>query len=179
MRHITITLSLGALVAAGAVDDPTQQPDRTKRLVVGEEQLTAEVSAAKPARADAAKSFMIGEADLKEFTLFDADTVLAEPLGSPLYDPGGEDRLDADWMVALGGGLSGVPLDMQPIAKGRVEDPLKRAIEPLALPAPDQPVRAGLVNWHADLPAARAAARASGKPILLFQLLGRLDEAFC
>ena len=40
-------------------------------------------------------------------------------------------------------------------------------------------VEPGLVRWHADFAAARAAATRSGKPVLLFQLLGRLDEEFC
>ena len=37
----------------------------------------------------------------------------------------------------------------------------------------------GAVTWHADFEAARAAAAQSGKPILLFQLLGELDDPFC
>lgn len=41
------------------------------------------------------------------------------------------------------------------------------------------PVGTGLVRWHASPAAARAAAARSGKPVLLFQLLGRLDEEFC
>ena len=36
----------------------------------------------------------------------------------------------------------------------------------------------GLVRWHPDLPAARAAADATGKPVLLFQMIGRLDQRF-
>ena len=40
-------------------------------------------------------------------------------------------------------------------------------------------VTPGLLDWHADLTAARSAARESGRPVLLFQLLGRLDEEFC
>ncbi|MBK8099982.1 MAG: hypothetical protein IPK26_23000 [Planctomycetes bacterium] len=40
-------------------------------------------------------------------------------------------------------------------------------------------VEPGLVRWHGDFAAARAAATRSGKPVLLFQLLGRLDEEFC
>ncbi|MCG3135423.1 MAG: hypothetical protein HMLKMBBP_03074 [Planctomycetes bacterium] len=37
----------------------------------------------------------------------------------------------------------------------------------------------GLVRWHADAPAALAAAKLSGKPVLVFQILGRLDDEFC
>lgn len=58
---------------------------------------------------------------------------------------------------------------------------------PTTRPAPATPVAeaaphtvpAGLVRWHADFAAARAAACTSGRPVLLFHLLGRLDEEFC
>jgi hypothetical protein len=40
-------------------------------------------------------------------------------------------------------------------------------------------VEPGKVNWHADFATARAASAKSGKPVLLFQMLGRLDEQFC
>lgn len=40
-------------------------------------------------------------------------------------------------------------------------------------------VAPGRINWHKEFSAARAAARKSGKPILLFQMLGNLDERFC
>ena len=42
-----------------------------------------------------------------------------------------------------------------------------------------QPVSPGLVPWHVDREAALAAAKESGRPILLFQMFGRLDERFC
>lgn len=35
------------------------------------------------------------------------------------------------------------------------------------------------IRWHASPEAARVAARASGKPVLVFQLLGKLDDALC
>lgn len=37
----------------------------------------------------------------------------------------------------------------------------------------------GQVNWHPHLSAARSAAERSGKPVLVFLLLGRLDDRFC
>jgi len=40
-------------------------------------------------------------------------------------------------------------------------------------------VAPGLVHWHADRAAALAAAKESGRPVLIFQMLGRLDERFC
>lgn len=39
-------------------------------------------------------------------------------------------------------------------------------------------VAPGLVRWHTDFDQARAAADASGKPVLLFQMIGRLDQRF-
>ncbi|HAY80143.1 MAG: hypothetical protein QF918_10240 [Pirellulaceae bacterium] len=39
-------------------------------------------------------------------------------------------------------------------------------------------VAPGKVKWHADRDQAQAAARRSGKPVMLFQLLGQLDEHF-
>ena len=58
------------------------------------------------------------------------------------------------------------------------EQPLERAL-PAAAPFAPRTVSPGLVPWHADFAAACAAAQRSGKPVLLFQLLGRLDEEFC
>jgi hypothetical protein len=41
------------------------------------------------------------------------------------------------------------------------------------------PLRPGRVRWHEDFAAACAAGRASGKPVLLFHMMGRLDQKFC
>lgn len=40
-------------------------------------------------------------------------------------------------------------------------------------------VRPGKVTWHHSLREALQASRASGKPVLLFHLMGNLDEEFC
>lgn len=37
----------------------------------------------------------------------------------------------------------------------------------------------GKVRWHRDFAAACAAAGKSRKPVLLFQLMGKLDDRFC
>lgn len=37
----------------------------------------------------------------------------------------------------------------------------------------------GKVKWHATLEQALAASRKSFKPVMLFQMLGRLDDRFC
>lgn len=40
-------------------------------------------------------------------------------------------------------------------------------------------VTPGLVQWKNDFEDACLASKRSGKPVLLFQVLGRLDERFC
>ena len=40
-------------------------------------------------------------------------------------------------------------------------------------------VEPGKVKWHADFATARAASAKSGKPVLLFQMMGKLDDQFC
>ena len=37
----------------------------------------------------------------------------------------------------------------------------------------------GLVHWHATFADACAASRKSHKPVLLFQMMGKLDDQFC
>jgi hypothetical protein len=73
-------------------------------------------------------------------------------------------------------------------------DRTKKVIElrPQALlagsaPAPGAPAPAfnnpkvapGKVRWHADQDTAVKAAARSGKPVLLFLMMGRLDQRFC
>ena len=48
-----------------------------------------------------------------------------------------------------------------------------------AATAVNPPAAPGLVRWHESVDAARGAATASGKPVLVFQLLGRLDDELC
>ena len=40
-------------------------------------------------------------------------------------------------------------------------------------------VAPGNVHWHATLAAACRAAGKSGKPVLLFHMMGKLDDLFC
>ena len=65
--------------------------------------------------------------------------------------------------------------------KRLVEFPLERYLPGgAAAQVPDrEAVKPGLVRWHADFATACAAAESSYKPVLLFQLLGKLDDEFC
>lgn len=72
-----------------------------------------------------------------------------------------------------------------PRPKGRIEQPVKDVVAQAA-PAPavattaDNPtVETGLVKWHKTVEDAQAAAKKSGKPVLLFQMMGYLDKKFC
>ena len=40
-------------------------------------------------------------------------------------------------------------------------------------------VKPGLVKWHPSFTDACAASKKSGKPVLLFQMMGKLDDQFC
>lgn len=69
--------------------------------------------------------------------------------------------------------------------KKRIERDVKNLIAETA-PAPrpavidaDNPwVEPGKVKWHKSFADARDAALNSGKPVLLFQMMGRLDQQF-
>ena len=63
-----------------------------------------------------------------------------------------------------------------------------QASRPVAAPPPSAPmtsqptnpvVAPGKVQWHATTKAAFAAAKASGKPVLVFHMMGQLDHQFC
>jgi hypothetical protein len=89
------------------------------------------------------------------------------------------------------------PLAQQAVAVTKVANPaaLPRdysktaVIEPSALnlvakgsansTADNPKVAAGKVKWHASFAEACAAASKSGKPVLLFQMMGQLDDLFC
>jgi hypothetical protein len=72
------------------------------------------------------------------------------------------------------------------IPKNKIEFGPKRVVEAAAAvessnelaTSSNAAVAPGRVKWHADWNAAMAAAGRSGKPILLFQLLGRMDQRF-
>ena len=79
------------------------------------------------------------------------------------------------------------------VGKGRIELPVKQNLAggfgnfggaaAAAAPAGDgfvnPKVEPGKVQWHADFAEARQASAESGKPVLLFQMMGKLDEQFC
>ncbi len=67
------------------------------------------------------------------------------------------------------------------VGKGVIEAPAKDLVARSAPPAnPDNPhVEPGKVQWHKDFAEACEASAKSKKPVLLFQMLGKLDDQFC
>lgn len=70
------------------------------------------------------------------------------------------------------------------VRKRVAEGPTKQLIAAQTAPAAsagftNPRVQPGRVQWHASFAAACQAARKSGKPVLLFQMLGKLDDQFC
>ena len=54
-----------------------------------------------------------------------------------------------------------------------------RQVQPLAHSLPGNSEVPEAVQWHNSYDEALAASRVSQKPVMLFQLLGRLDDALC
>ena len=52
-------------------------------------------------------------------------------------------------------------------------------VVPTASDADNPRVAPGLVKWHATFADAQVAATKSGKPVLLFHMMGQLDRQFC
>src|SRR5262245_37425888 len=65
------------------------------------------------------------------------------------------------------------------VGKGAIERPTENLLTASANPLTNPKVEPGKVRWHADFAAAKAAADKSGKPVLLFQMMGKLDDRFC
>ena len=76
-----------------------------------------------------------------------------------------------------------VSLDVTKTA--RIERPATLVVENRSAAVPTRAnfinprVRPGRICWHPTFTAACDAARKSGKPVLLFQMMGQLDDQFC
>ncbi len=94
----------------------------------------------------------------------------------------------AAWLAVVltpGGVAFGQPPAPPPPTKKVIELPTKKLVAgatpagPAATtPAVNPPVAPGKVKWHKSFADACAAAQQSGKPVFLFQMLGRLDQEF-
>ena len=66
-------------------------------------------------------------------------------------------------------------------ADGTKNDVIEAPVRNLVKAAGDAnpKVEPGKVTWHATFATACAAAKKSGKPVVLFQMMGKLDDQFC
>lgn len=66
-------------------------------------------------------------------------------------------------------------------AKQDIESPVEALLATRAAAAATEnpKVEPGKVQWHADFATACTASAKSGKPVLLFQMMGKLDDKFC
>ena len=73
------------------------------------------------------------------------------------------------------------PADLADRKKKEIEAKTETVLKAGSAPsADDNPkVVPGKVQWHPTFDAACAAAAKSGKPVLLFQMMGQLDLQFC
>ena len=75
--------------------------------------------------------------------------------------------------------------DADPTKRLAIELPAKTVVAEKSAPTAPPPdfanpkVAPGKVHWHDKFADACAASAKSGKPILLFQMLGKLDDQFC
>jgi hypothetical protein len=101
---------------------------------------------------------------------------------SPLAPSFGDEKAVAATATGSPAGSGKPKLDR---GKGTIELPAKSVItaaggSSVAAPIHTRPpVPPGLVKWHGTFDAACTAAKTSGKPVLLFHMMGRLDEEFC
>ena len=65
------------------------------------------------------------------------------------------------------------------MSKMVIERPVKTLLRERTMEVAPGKVSAGLVKWHADLKLATEAANRSGKPVMVFHLMGNLDDRFC
>jgi hypothetical protein len=76
---------------------------------------------------------------------------------------------------------------MRDHGKSDIEFPTEQLLAAQTAPAATPPgsafvnpkVEPGRVRWHKDYDVACQAAKKSGKPVLLFQMMGKLDDRFC
>lgn len=145
--------SLAALAAVGAMAVGADQPAQP---------MPAQAPVARPGAAVAVGPGpkMVIERPTKEVLKARSALVVAAPAARPVLD--------------------------RPKTMG-IERPTVRVVKDLSAPANAAPaagfvnpkVEPGKVRWHAAFADASTASARSGKPVLLFQMMGKLDDQFC
>ena len=108
--------------------------------------------------------------------------------GQPRLDRGkGSLEAPAKAILARSHAPAAQPATPAPTPKTRIENPTKALLARRAASAPavvppavaNPKVQPGKVTWHRTFADACAASGRSGKPVLLFHLMGKLDDQFC
>lgn len=73
-------------------------------------------------------------------------------------------------------GKGDIELPIETLLKLQSSEPTLPSTSPKTSDNPE--VKPGDVNWHADFATACLRSKSSGKPVLLFQLMGELDQQF-
>ncbi len=152
------------LAIAAAENRDNAKLDRTKKRLVEKPtrdlvQTTSEAKVKKPKQADLTKSLVI--------------EVPARNLANYRR-------------LALPAPTLPVPPKIDQTKRDTIELPTRKVVNSSAKKTSDKAaklknpkVAPGAVRWHADFEAACDASRKSGKPVLLFQMMGNLDDQFC
>lgn len=83
------------------------------------------------------------------------------------------------FMAAGIGLLIAAPQFNSPQQQQHAHKPAPKFVNPKQIENTNPKVPPGLVQWKNDFEDACLASKRSEKPVLLFQVLGRLDERFC
>ena len=158
-RFLWVAALAGATLLVGGVSVVTSQEQALNRP-------PGQVKVAAPPRLDRAKNDVI-EQPVR--TIVNQTAALpTPPPPQPLRRPGARD------------------FTKRVIVERPLETVVVNTSAPPRTPAPasadgfvNPKVQPGKVRWHATLAAAQAAASKSKKPILLFQMMGKLDDQFC
>lgn len=152
------------LAIAVAENRDNAKLDRTKKRLVEKPtrdlvQTTSEVKVKKPKKTDLTKSFVI-EAPTRILANYRRLALPAPTLPvPPKVDQTKRDTIE---------------LTTHQVVNSSAEKPSDKAKK-----FKNPKVAPGAVRWHANFEAACAASRKSGKPVLLFQMMGNLDDQFC
>lgn len=69
--------------------------------------------------------------------------------------------------------------DLSAPVGGAISELRTSTLSPAAVSPHGKQVQPGLVNWESNFKTACLKAKTSAKPVLHFQMMGRLDEEFC
>ena len=95
-----------------------------------------------------------------------------------------KDRIEEplEEVLATADAISEIAVSVEDASKMAIEMPLERLVADTAANEADNVdnpyTQPGLVEWHADLETARLASKESGRPVMVFHLMGPLDQRF-